>query len=101
MLVADLVDVFLATIKLCHSDKVIRVVWISWVDSDSFSRERPLSTEHMYHHHTIGEDVNLWVKGGKKSLMYTPIESSLAGQPPYKTGRVWCHAYMPLVAAVM
>ena len=64
MLVADLVDVLLSMIKFCHCDKVIRVVWISWVDYVSFSRERPLSTQHMYHHHTIGEDVNLWGGGG-------------------------------------
>ena len=59
VLISDLFDVFLSTIKFCHPNKVIRVVWIFGVDLYSFSRERPLSTQYMYHHYTIREDVNL------------------------------------------
>ena len=59
VLISDQIDVFLTTLKLCHSNNIVRVVWISGVDSYSFSRERPLSTQHMHHHHTIREDVNL------------------------------------------
>ena len=59
VLISNQIDVFLTAIKLCHSNKIVGVVWISGIDSYSFSRERPLSTRHMHHHHTIRENINL------------------------------------------
>ena len=55
----DYLDTFLSAVKLRDSDEVIWIIGVVGVSLGCFTGQGPGSTEHMDHHHTIGEDVNL------------------------------------------